>query len=441
MIPHMGVTRSIFYLFVIGWISSLSGCMLIDLKKEIAEIEQLYGIGGKVNNKSSHDAPVIMVLFSGEKTERKIIDYSLVEESGHYSFLVPQGYYHIGAFEDRNQNSTLDAGEYGAYYGAPDKIHISSDILAKEGVKGKGGLDFTITKPDGIKENFPISLEVETLNKKSFVKVGTVTTLDDKIFDQENGSLGYWKPLTFLEEFGHGIYFLTPYDSKKIPILFVHGALGTPNGWKTIVNNLDQNRFQPWFYYYPSGFRLDMIGRGLNNIVKELHKTHKFKRLFVFAHSMGGMVSRSFIMNNMIDDGNKYIKMFVSVSTPWNGHKASAKGVEQAPVSVPSWYDMVPDSEFIQTIFDSDLPEDVAYYLFFTFRGNFSFFIDNNDGTVEISSQLDPRAQRDADRLFGYDENHGSILESKSLIDQFNTVLDIGGGRLKGISKKKYYSN
>lgn len=34
------------------------------------------------------------------------------------------------------------------------------------------------------------------------IKFGQIATLDDKIFAQENGVTGYWKPVTFLRDFG-----------------------------------------------------------------------------------------------------------------------------------------------------------------------------------------------------------------------------------------------
>ncbi len=415
--------RLLFSLLFPLWILLFNGCAFYELKKEVADFSQTYGIGGKVTNYSPHDGPVIVVLFSEKGGEAVLSDYSLLGELGHYSFLVPEGTYYVGAFEDSNNNFTYDPGEYSGYFGAPDRFTFPL-LTENSTAKGVGKLDFYISKKDEVEENIEITVDATTLRKKTFVKLGIVTDLDNKIFLQENGSLGYWKPMTFLRKFGHGIYFLEPYDPSKIPILFVHGATGTPIGWKTIVKNIDRDHFQPWFYYYPSGFRLDLIGNALNNTVSELHEIYHFKNLYIFAHSMGGLVSRSFMMKNIYQDGNNYIKLFVSVSTPWNGHPATQKGVKNAPEAVPSWHDMVPDSDFIQSIFSKNIPSDIAYHLFFTVRGDYSLFMANNDGTVEISSQLDMRAQNDAERLYGYDEDHDSILTSSGFIDQFNEILN-----------------
>jgi len=92
-------------------------------------------------------------------------------------------------------------------------------------------------------------------------------------------------------------------------------------------------------------------------------------------------------------------------------------------VAVPSWYDMVPDSPFITSLFARRLPESVAYDLFFSYRGDCSLFLENNDGTVELSSELDDRAQGEALRIYGYNENHGTILTNEAVIAQINLLL------------------
>ena len=48
----------------------------------------------------------------------------------------------------------------------------------------------------------------------------------------------------------------------------------------------------------------------------------------------------------------------------------------------------------------------------------------NNDGTIELASELDYRAQRQASQCIGFDEDHMSILESRELIETYNHILD-----------------
>jgi hypothetical protein len=86
---------------------------------------------------------------------------------------------------------------------------------------------------------------------------------------------------------------------------------------------------------------------------------------------------------------------------------------------------MIPNSHFIESLFQQKLPATVKHYLMFSYKGDYSLFLDNNDGTVELSSELDQRAQEDAERLFGYNEDHGSILESNPVLSQINHLLSI----------------
>jgi len=143
---------------------------------------------------------------------------------------------------------------------------------------------------------------------------------------------------------------------------------------------------------------------------------------------MGGLVARSFIIRNYQDGRQQYIKLFISISTPWNGHRMAAEGVKHAPTVVPSWYDMEPESEFIQSLFKEKLPDFLKYYLFFSYKGDCSLFLANNDGTVELASELDMRAQSEAEKVFGYDEDHGSILTSEKVITRVNQLLDYHNG-------------
>ena len=204
----------------------------------------------------------------------------------------------------------------------------------------------------------------------------------------------------------------------------MHGAVGTPLVWKKIIEEMDRKKFQPWFYFYPSGLRLDEVAETLNEIIKRIHASFEFNTLYVTAHSMGGLVSRAFILKNIHADKQDYIKQFVAISTPWNGHRLTAKGIKVVPSAIPSWHDMVPDSQFIRSIYEKGFSPDIKYYLLFSFRGDCSLLQNNNDGTVEISSELDYRAQSGAEKTIGFNEDHTSILGSQKLLEIYNDILN-----------------
>jgi len=401
-----------------------SGCAFRDLKKEVAEIDTLYSMAGKISLPTASRGSVIVLLYTQEEGNNKIVQYTIAADTGHFSFLMPKGAYFLAAFNDLNNNLSHDKGEPTGYFGAPDPIVLPPKGRTSASEDVVLNLDFRLSQTDRSLTGFPFTIDTRKMSKTVFAKFGEITTLDDKIFSPENGSIGYWKPLTFLRDFGVGVYFLEPYDPDKIPVLFIHGAVGNPADWKKTVERMDRIKFQPWLYYYPSGLRLDDSAGALNEIIKRIHQTYGFKTLYVTAQSMGGLVARSFIMKNVYDDKGDYTTLFVSVSIPWNGHRLTAKGVEGAPAAIPSWHDMVPGSEFIQTLYKKDFPPEVKFYLLFSYRGDCSLFLANHDGTVELSGELDYRAEAEAEKIFGFDEDHGSIVFSPKFIVYYLKILN-----------------
>ncbi len=400
----------------------LTGCVFQDLKKDLTELDQSFALVGKILTPTTDQGKVIVILFSEADGKQIPIRYVFPESTGHFSFLVGPGTYNLKAFEDRNENFDHDPGEWAGQFEKPINVTPLDSNTGNRMRKARQNLDIPLSPAteffDGLDMTDDLAIE-----QMPVFKLGVITTLDDPAFDQTNGSAGYWKPLTFIKQFGVGIYFLEPYDPTRIPVLFVHGATGTPAGWLDMVDSLDENRYQPWFYYYPSGIRLDVAANALQSMIQALHDQYGFERLCITAHSMGGLVSRAAILANRNHAGTARIDRFISLSTPWGGVRMAKKGAEKAPTAIPSWHDVAPESEFIQKIYSQTLPPDVAFYLFFSHKGNCSLFMENNDGTVELDSELDYRAQADAVRIFGFNEDHGSILSSRKTIECYRKVL------------------
>ncbi len=415
-----GVGLSVFAVMVFYL---LTDCAFFELKGQLFEMKATFGLNGKIFNDASDDIPVVTVLYRVEKDLIQVFDYSLPDPAGHYSFLVPEGVYYIAAFGDLNCDFTYNEGERYGYANASQPIHIDAKQMVRDG-KGVKANNIYLKRTTGYRPDLPTFVDISTLSGKSWLKVGVVTSLNDPIFAQENGYMGCWKPLSFLRQVGVGIYFIEPYSPLKTPILFVHGTNGTPIGFKPIVEKMDRSRYQAWFYYYPSGVRIDAIAGALNNMVKSLHDNLGFDKLVIAGHSTGGLVSRAFILKNAVEDSQPYIKKLITLSTPWGGVKTAQIGVKNAPVVMPSWYDLSPDSEFISYLYNKSLPDHVQFYLMFGIRGNFSMMMANNDGTIEIASEIDHRAQRDSVHVFPFDEDHDSILASKIVIEKFHQLLE-----------------
>jgi len=408
---------------VIACLLFFVGCMFSELKKEIQEEESSYRMIGRVGGGTHFEGDLFVLLYVKSDKGLQLDRFVLLDETDTYVFITTPGTYMVASFEDRNGNWRHDHGEPAGAWGNPDEIVIVGGTKNETQKKNLANLDFDLTPGRFPLENAVASVEEDIKISSNLLKLGKLSSWDDPTFNPDNGSTGYWKPVTFLKQYGVGIYFMEPFDPKKIPILFVHGAVGTPSVWKTMAESLDPNCFQSWAYYYPSGMRLDKISTALNNMINRLQENYGFERIGVIAHSMGGLVSRSFILKQLNEEGQGTVRAFVSISTPWGGMKIAAKGVEHAPEAIPSWRDVEPKSQFIKNIYAESLHPRIPHYLLFGFRGDCSMFMANNDGSVEVSSELDVRAQDDAVFVRGLNEDHMSILESKKAAEYLNMAL------------------
>jgi len=397
-------------------LTSLGGCALLKLREDVKISQDSCLLFGEVISKSPLQKPIIVVAYSNTDGVIKIADYAVLAEPGQYELLVQEGRYEIFAFEDGNASLSPDRSEWMGFYGKPDKIKTQMGgavfgldiILAEQIRKPASFLTRPLAQFSGGKRKPPTS-------------AGALIALNDPVFSAENGLSGFWAPLEFFKKTGCNIGFLEPYDAKKIPILFVHGAAGSPQDWRYFIHQLDRSRYQPWIFYYPSGARLDTVYFLLQTKLYELHRKFEFETLYVVAHSMGGLVSRA----TLLEDSNftESVKLFVSISTPWGGEPRAKSGVESSPAVIPSWKDVEPQSPYIQRLFAKKLDSSIRYYLFFGHKGGGSLFRPNNDNTVTLESMLDPRAQADALKVTGLNEDHVSILSSPEMIKHFNAVL------------------
>jgi hypothetical protein len=100
-----------------------------------------------------------------------------------------------------------------------------------------------------------------------------------------------------------GLYMLEPYQPGKIPVLMVHGLWSSPITWMEMFNDLRgapeiRNRYQFWFYLYPTGkpfwhsalaLRQDLAEA--RRIIDPEHRQAALDKMVLVGHSMGGLVS------------------------------------------------------------------------------------------------------------------------------------------------------
>ena len=397
-----------------------ASCAFVKLRENVERIERFATVSGTVEGGMRGTATVVVLLNADTDAQ---IDSFIVGARGKYYFVVPPGAYRIAAFTDAVPDFRYDpAKERGVWYGAPDTLRLGVG-------ETRSDTDITVAASDAVVVTQALAAP-DPGNREMHglpdVNVGTVAPIDDPRFTPENGDLGMWQPLDFALAELAGIYFLEPYSPDKTPVLFVHGMAGNPSDFAQLIAHLDRRHFQPWLLYYPSGARVDSIGRAALRWLTMLVAQHRSPHVIVVAHSMGGLVARSMIDQWVKNTGAQRVvklDLFVTLSTPWGGHAAAESGVEHAPVVVPAWNDMAPGSEFLRGLFATKLPEECRYYLLFGFEGGSMLLDGVNDGVVAVASELAPVAQEEAVKIYGFPESHMGILRSKDASERLNRIL------------------
>lgn len=399
----------------------VGGCSIMGLRQDLQAIQQTSLITGTVTVTPPTDKPICIALYREVPGQtKKVLDaYQVIYQRGDFAFRRPPGDYYLFAFEDANEDVAFQNDERVGWHGNPTLLQ------AQPGVNFEG-LQIVLRSPEEARRELPqlyADMTPRAPLKIDSRHLGEIEALDSPRFAPETGPLGMWEPIKFLEEYGAGLFFIERYDATKIPVVFVHGMGGTPRNFRFYIDNLDRTHFQPLVLHYPSAMRLPLLADGFAKYLAELQIRHRFNDLIIVAHSMGGLVSRGAI-NRLTDEGKTFVSLFVSISSPWNGHPGAASGVEYSPAIIPCWYDMAPGSPYLQSLRETRLPAGLHYYLLFSHRGNSSMLAgENSDGTLPIASMLDPGMQETADKVFGFNETHTSILSSPEAAERLNRIL------------------
>ena len=423
------------FLFLATGFLNLCSCgNFARLGKDLKLVQKEYQISGIIENADAFQCPVKAAVVEWDPVKNQVFSGDRIDltAGGAFMFIVKSPLHqHVMAYADQNRNNKYDAKEplwiYRNSNGEATPVNLNPE---NRSARLTGKLSTSETPPPSMMEAIKRMIAGRDLNQVLShqgirYSIGEIASLDDPRFAATRGEDGLWMPAESSIKNGFGIYFLDAYDPAKTPVIFVHGAAGSPQDWRYAMEHLDKRRYQAWFYVYPSGMRLQNAAYALHRGVDNLHQRLEFKRLHVVAHSMGGLVSRAFITRNVIDEGNRYIDTFITFSSPWGGHEAAAMGVKYAPEVVPSWRDMAKGSGFLDHLFDKRLKGKVNHHLFFSHHASRSRILPpENDGTVSVASQKRKEALADAVEVRGFDETHISILSAKEPLMAGKRILD-----------------
>lgn len=129
----------------------------------------------------------------------------------------------------------------------------------------------------------------------------------------------------------NGLYALSPYDKDKIPLVFVHGLMSSPQTWIQMVNTLSSDpeirrNYQFWYYAYSSGNPVLVSARKMRDALDNAARRHgedpNFRRMVLVGHSMGGLLSKTLLM----DSGDTILDR--ALGRPWQEVRKGLNGRE-----------------------------------------------------------------------------------------------------------------
>lgn len=421
-------TQAIIGLLAAVWMTGCSTFLAVRAQQERADQNAI--ISGSVSIDRESRGPLVVGLLAKNNSGFQLVDHFIAEKPGPWVFAVQAGTYWLAAFEDINRN--------GRYDDEPAlRVNLEAPVILQAG-RHMESIQLRIPESGRFqRRDFALSDlvarnpdEQQRTSLFALSVAGEVSSLDNPRFSREVATKGMWRFYDFLLETRPGIYLLDPYDPAKIPVLFIHGMDGTPRDFETLVERLDHKRFQPWVFYYPSGQGLEGVSALLTQLFVRLRVQYGFDRAAVVAHSMGGLVSREFLLSDYETNGTNVVRTYVTISSPLGGMTSAGHGVENSPVVVRSWYGLAPGSPFLDGLFYRDpttkkerrtLPNHVAYHMLFGFLGGGRS--GSSDGTVALESQLRSEAQQEARSERGFNETHTSILKSPAAAERLNEIL------------------
>jgi len=99
------------------------------------------------------------------------------------------------------------------------------------------------------------------------------------------------------------LYQLTPYQPDKIPLIFVHGLMSSPETWIKMISVLGSDpvllrNYQPLVFRYPSGYSIGHNAAALRSKLAAFQAMaeargggEKLRRMVLIGHSMGGILA------------------------------------------------------------------------------------------------------------------------------------------------------
>jgi len=251
-----------------------------------------------------------------------------------------------------------------------------------------------------------------------------VVPLTDALFAPETAAVGQWNSTFYLDNYGTAIVLAAPLTDDRIPVLLVPGIGGSPRDFAEMIPRLQRAGYQPIYFVYPTGMALGSAAQQLGERLQEFLGRHDFDRLVLIGHSMGGLVAKGLLDEIDVAHALPSWRLFIAISSPFGGIP-TAQYAGQLPKHPPAWDDLNPNSAFMHNIQSTRYPRGLHFYLFFGARnrGRLMAAMGNNDGVLSLESMCGSPVTALASGVFGFYEDHTSILVAPLVFRQLEDVL------------------
>jgi pimeloyl-ACP methyl ester carboxylesterase len=391
----------------------LVGCSLLEIKEQAEIADNLASIHGRIDLQTTQSGAVYVRLFQRTINGAEVVRESVLAGSREYVLPAIPGSYLLGAFVDVNNDKEYQRDEPATYWGMQNEKPTPIEAVAKANL----AIDTLV-----IKGPVPVSatanIDIRSAIAKPYLNIGKIISLDDPMFSRESAEMGLWRPVDFVTQYGGGLMLLQAYDPKKIPVVFVHGISGSARSFDKVIESLDTKQFQPWVLQYPSGMRLDDVSDYLQRALNDLHARYKFPRIAIVAHSMGGLMTRSFVMKHEQSQSLYQIAFGITINSPLQGMDSAASGVKTSPIVVPAWRDLASNSEYVQRVTAWQWPKAIPYHLVFSYLPG-----EESDGVIPLKSQLSLSLQDQAVRIYGFQNEHTKVLVDPEFVKRLMAIM------------------
>lgn len=152
-----------------------------------------------------------------------------------------------------------------------------------------------------------------------------------------------------------------PGAGHRLPVLIIHGFLGTRGAMLPLENRLKQSGFP--VLSFPLGvLNLDDIAKSAQRIadkIESLRRRHGFNRIDVVGHSMGGLIALYYIKRL---GGAKRVRRLVTIGTPHQGASLAFTSIILMPwtgLLGKGVWQILPGSRFLEELHRGALPKEV----------------------------------------------------------------------------------